>query len=178
MTEHFVRFDDALIDRLFQPLADRLDRHWALGPHRAARGFLDLASLAWIFAEASALAAAMVNHDMQAAILRSLLVVLGLGALTILRGVFGKTDGGPRSTAEANPLRPGMQTHRVLCLAWMVALAVKAFAAPGGFGSLALLAVGVFATAAVYFGACTHSPPPWRRPRARKRGWTLAAGGL
>ena len=179
MTKHFTRFDDVLIDRLFQPLADWMDRQWALGPQGAARWCLDLASLAWICAEADALAASVAGHDVRIAAARGLLVVLGLWALTILRGVFRKADGGQaRPAAQANPLRPGMQLHRVICLVWMAGLAVKAFAAPTGLESFALLGVSVFATAAVYLGACSNPPPAWRGSRDAGRSLATAAGGL
>lgn len=180
MRESFTRMDDVLIDRLFQPLADWLDRYWALGPQRAARVCLDLASLAWICAEAGALATALSVHDVGMAAARGLLVVLGLAALTILRGVFTKKDSAARAqtAAAANPLRPGMQTHRVLCLVWIAGLAVKAVAAPDGFEPLGLLGVALFATAAIYIGACTTPPPAWRASRAGKRGWTLAGSAV
>ena len=177
MRELFTSLDDALIDRLFQPLADLLDHHMALGTNRAARTGIDLASLAWIFAQAGAAAHALAAHDIAASAARGVLVVLGLGAFTILRGVFQGTDSEPsaRARMQANPLRPGMQIHRATCLFWMIGLAIKTIAAPMGLATLALLAVGVFATAAVYIGACTNPPPRGRGSRAGGR--DLAFGG-
>ncbi len=164
MTERFTLLDDALIDRLFQPLADWMDRHLALGTNRAARIGIDLACLAWICAQAGAAADALAGHDVPSCFARAVLVVVGLWAFTILRNVFQRPDRDARARirAQANPLRPGMQLHRAACLFWMIGLAVKSIMAPSGFGSLALLAVGVFATAAVYIGACTNHPPKWR----------------
>jgi len=157
MNDIFARVDDALIDRLFQPLADWMDRHMALAPDRAARAGLDLAALAWIVSEAGATAYAMRMHDVPIAIARAALMIAGLWAFTIVRNVF---QGGAR---QANPLRPGMQLHRASCLLWIVALAAKAIAAPSGIEPVALLATGLFATASVYIGACTNPPPAWRK---------------
>lgn len=172
MREGFARVDDALIDRLFQPLADWMNQRLALGPGRAARGAIDLASLAWIIAQLADAADAVQRHDIRACLFLGCAVVLGLWAFSILRGVFRRADGGAGApaTAQANPLRPGMQVHRVVCLAWMLALIVKTIATPSANGSLALLAVGVFATAAVYIGACTNNPPMRRETRAPASG--------
>jgi hypothetical protein len=156
MQESFARIDDALIDRLFQPLADWLEHHLSLGPNRAARTGIDVASLAWIVSMASA--AAGTWHDMRGAFLNGAVLVAGLWAFTTLRGVFGRGDGG-----KANPLRAGMQTHRMACLFWMGALALKSALEPASLASLGLLAVGLFATASVYLGACSRPPPRERR---------------
>ncbi len=120
----------SLIDRLFQPLADWMDRHMALGPYRAARRCLDLASLAWICAEAERWPRPWPAMMSASAAARGLLVVLGLWAFTILRGVFRKADGGQ---ARARPPRPIRCVRGCSCIAssasfWMVGLAVKAFA--------------------------------------------------
>ena len=175
MTENFARLDDALIDRLFQPLADWMDRHIALGTNRAARTAIDLATLAWMAAQAGAAANAVGSHDLRSCLIPGVLMVAGLWAFTILRNVFQRTDGEAKARvrAQANPLRPAMQLHRAACLFWMFALAVKTIAAPAG--SLALLAVGVFATAAVYIGACTNHPPKWRE--ADQTAWNPAFAG-
>lgn len=174
MSVHFARIDDALIDRLFQPLADLLDRHMAFGTNRAARTGIDLASLAWVLAEAGGAAHALAAHGLPAAMARGLVMLLGLSAFTILRNVFH----GTRRRLAANPLRPGMQPHRAICLAWMAVLAVKTLLVPADFAALALLAVGVFATAAVYIGACTNPPPARREARAGLWNRALAGGSV
>jgi len=159
MNDIFARVDDALIDRLFQPLADWMARLLTLRPDRAARAGLDLATLAWIGAEAGAMAQAMRTHDVPSAFTRAALMIAGLWAFTIVRAVFQRAGG----ARQANPLRPGMQLHRVFCLLWILGLAAKAIAAPSGTEPLALLATGLFATASVYIGACTNPPPAWRK---------------
>jgi len=73
--------------------------------------------------------------------------------------------GGGRKGAQANPLRASMYTHRLGCLLWLTGLSIKTVATPVGFGSLALFAVGAFATLAVYVGACSNRPPKWREQR-------------
>ena len=175
MRDSFSRVDDVLIDRLFQPLADWLDRHMALGTNRAARTALDLASLAWICAQAGAAADAVRSQDFRSGTVCGFVLVLGLWAFTILRNVFQRPDGEAKARvrAQANPLRPGMQLHRAACLFWMIALIAKTIAAPADSGSLALLAVGAFATAAVYIGACTGNPPARRET---SRPWAFAFG--
>ena len=174
MKENFTRVDDALIDRVFQPLADWMNDRMALGPNRAARFAIDLASLAWIIAQLGDVAHAVQMHDVRECTFLGFAVVLGLWAFGILRGVFRRADGAAGAQAQANPLRPAMQVHRAACLFWMIALMVKTIAAPAGFGALALLAVGVFATAAVYIGACTNRPPKWREEREFSRKPALA----
>lgn len=171
MKERFTQVDDALIDRLFQPLADWMNHHMALGPNRAARASIDLAMLAWVCAQAGAAAQALGSQNVRSCTIDGAVMVAGLWAFTILRNVFQRTDSvaKARARAQANPLRPAMQPHRAACLFWMIGLAVKTIAAPAEFGALALLAVGAFATAAVYIGACTNHPPKWRE--ARESGW-------
>jgi hypothetical protein len=173
MKDRVSRVDDVLIDRLFQPLVDWMNCEMAIGAGRAARILLDLAALAWICAEAGSTSGAMAMRDVQAGFVVALILVAGLSALTILKGVFRHKDGGGKSrgAAQANPLRAGMQVHRVVCLVWVVALLVKTALVPADFAALALLAVGLFATAAVYIGACSNRPP---KKRARLAGWTPA----
>jgi len=175
MKERFTQMDDVLIDRLFQPLADWMHHHLALGTNRAARSAIDLATLAWISAQAAAAARAFGSHDIASSVIGGAVMVAGLWAFSILRNVFQRKDGeaSARVRVEANPLRPGMQLHRAACLFWMIALAVKTIAAPADFGSLALLAVGAFATAAVYIGACTNNPPARRETGLH---WAFAFG--
>lgn len=177
MKESFAHIDDVLIDRLFQPLADWMNHYLAFGTGRAARAAIDLASLAWILAQAGAVADAVALHDARSCVFFAGAVVLGLCAFSILRNVFQRADSANNAGAQtqANPLRPGMQLHRVVCLTWMIALAIKTIAAPFELTSLALFAVGVFATAAVYIGACTNQPPKRRESCQSRRDWAFAA---
>ena len=178
MRERFTQVDDALIDRLFQPLADWLDHHLALGTNRAARAAIDLATLAWVCAQAGAAAQALGSQDVRSSVIGGAVMVAGLWAFTILRNVFQRTDSEAKARvrAEANPLRPAMQLHRAACLFWMIALLFKTLVVPADFGALALLAVGAFATAAVYIGACTNHPPKWREAREAGQEMAFAAG--
>lgn len=159
MKEYLARVDDALIDRLFQPLADWMDRCLALGTNRAARTAVDLASLAWILAQAGTVSDAIAAHNVGRGTFLGIVVVLGLWAFTILRNVFQRADRRTDACGQANPLRPGMQLHRTICVFWMIGLTGKTIVVSSSFGSLALLAMGVFTTAAVYIGACTNRPP-------------------
>jgi hypothetical protein len=175
MKKDFEWLDDTLIDRLFQPLADWMNDRMALGPNRAARGAIDLASLCWILAQLSDVADAVHRHDVRTCVFLGLAVILGLWAFSILRNVFQRADGANRAgaQAQANPLRPGMQLHRVICLFWMIGLTVKTIMEPTDFTALALLAVGVFGTGAVYIGACANHPP---KRRETARDLALASG--
>ncbi len=155
------RLDDALIDRVFQPLADWLDHHIAFGIFRAARGAIDLASLMWICAEARDASAAARYPGLM--LFHFAVIVAGLWSLSTLRGLFPRTKGAREG--GANPLRAAMQLHRAACLFWMIGLAIKTASAPNGFEALALFAVGVFATSAVYLGACSTPPPKPRESR-------------
>jgi hypothetical protein len=170
MKDRFTHVDDVLIDRLFQPLVDWMNSEMAIGAGRAARVLVDLAALAWIGAEASSASGALAMHDVQAGFVIAIVLMAGLSALTILKGVFRQKDGGGKSrrAAHANPLRAGMQVHRVACLVWVAALMVKTALVPADFAAVALLAVGLFATAAVYIGACSNRPP---KRHARQAGW-------
>jgi hypothetical protein len=157
MKDALERLDDALIDRVFQPLADWLDQHVALDIFRVARTLVDLASLMWICAEAAE------RFDGSGlAFAHFTVIVLGLWALSTLRKVFERPAG---TRAQANPLRAGMNVHRAACLFWLLALLAKTAEAPADLAPLALLAVGVFATSALYIGACTKPPPKWRESR-------------
>jgi hypothetical protein len=164
MRDVLARVDDALIDRVFQPLVDWMDHHTEIGIFRAARFCVDLASLMWICAEANGFAGGSGFDGSGSIAFRFAIVVAGLWALSSLRGLFQRSD----DARAANPLRAGMRTHRAACLFWMIALSIKTAHAPNGFEALALLAVGAFATSAVYIGACTTAPPKRRERRSAR----------
>lgn len=154
MRESFARIDDALIERVAQPAIDWLGERTPLGRFGTARLFLDCSGLAWILSQASAAAqAAGVNPELLC--VRVGLMIVGLASLSVLRTVFERSDDSRRN-GSANPLRASMHLHRAACLIWLICLLVKVAAAPG-LEAMALLAVGLFATAGVYAGAC--EPP-------------------
>jgi len=157
MQASFARFDNALIEHVFQPLADLITDRIGLDPLRVVGICLDAASIAWILSQAGALTQAVTQWDAAASFLRMLLLVLGLVALTSLRVVFRRG----RIRNGANPLRVAMLPHRGIVLALLAARLV----ALAGFAGVADLAMLGFAGCALYLGACAARPPARRRSR-------------
>lgn len=155
MRKVLARFDDALIERLFQPLADTLSDRIGLNRSAAACRCLDAASIAWILSQAGALSDAVTRWDAESAFPRIVLLLLGLAALSSLRTLFRRIGAGQK----ANPLRVAMQPHRCVVLVLLVATLPEAI----GLGGLADLAMLGFATCALYIGACATRPPVERR---------------
>jgi hypothetical protein len=162
------RVDSTLIDRVCQPVVDWIDHHMEVDCFRVARLCFDLSALAWILSQAGGAALAVRTGVPGLQVFQFVLIVLGLGAIIMLRAVFERPGGagGGGKGGRPNPLRAAMYTHRLACLLWLAALLVRTAAGAAEFGSLALLAVGGFATAAVYLGACSNRPPKWRERRA------------
>lgn len=163
MLASFLRFDSALIERVFQPLADALSDHVGLDRLPIARFCLDAASVAWIVSRAGSLSAAVTRWDPGAACLRMLLLLLGLAALRSLHTAFRRLG----RSRGANPLRILMLPHRGVVLALLAA----DLALPGGVGGLADLAMLACFGCALYFGACVS------RPQVRRRSPHMAASG-
>jgi len=164
MLGHFARMDGALIDKVCQPLIDWIDLHLAIDCFQVARICIDLSALAWIMSQASGSAGATplgIQFGM---------IVLGLGAIKMLRTTFQGAGGGRRP----NPLRAAMYTHRLACLFWLTGLLVKTTTMPAGLETLALFAVGGFATVALYVGACSKPPPRQREIRMLGEQFRLA----
>jgi hypothetical protein len=157
MQASFARFDSALIERVFQPLADLITDRIGLDRLRVVGLCLDAASIAWILSQAGALTHAVTQWDGAASLPRVLLLLLGLVALSSLRVVFRRA----RIRNGANPLRAAMLPHRGIVLALLVARLV----ALGGFAGVADLAMLGFAGCALYLGACAAPPPVRRRSR-------------
>lgn len=155
MRANFTRFDDALIERVFQPIADSITCRIGLDRLRIAAVCLDAASIAWILSRAGALAQAVLQWDPGTALSRTLLLLLGLVALTSLRTVFRRVGAG----SGANPLRVAMLPHRGVVLALLL---VRLPALPG-FAGMADLAMLGLAACALYLGACVAQPPGQRR---------------
>jgi hypothetical protein len=174
MRETLVRLDDGLIDRVFQRWVDWISGHLTFDCFRLARIFIDLAALAWILSQAGGVVAAFGSAVPGQAAMRGGLLMVGLAAITVLRTLFQKVGGDGQSAGRANPLRAGMLTHRLLCHVWLVGLLVKTAGAPFGLEAYGVLAVGVCATLAAYFGACSN-PPPKHRRYVEHRGWKLAS---
>ena len=154
----FAAFDDNLIDRLFQPLADRIAGRFGIGRFLAATLCLDGATLAWLLSQAGTVADAVSKGGAAACWMPVFTLLLGLVALTSLRTLFQRASGG---RATANPLRQAMRLHRAAVLLLLLArLARLGFGA--SFADAADLAMLVAATASLYFGACSGAPPPLR----------------
>jgi hypothetical protein len=161
MQDGLVRLDGALIDGVCQPLVDRLYNHLASDCFRLARICTDLSALAWILSQAPGASEAAKTGNLDLGMFQFALIVLGLGAIMVLRALFERAGNG-RNGGLPNPFRAGMFTHRLVCLVWLAGLLVKTGMTPIGFGSLTLLAVGGFATAALYLGSCSNRPPKTR----------------
>ena len=176
MQDSLARLDDALIDRVFQRAVDRITRHVATDCFRLACVGTDLSALAWILSRAGDIAEAARSGAPLDVGFQSALLILGLGAMTVLRTPFQRAGGAAGGRGRLNPLRAGMQIHRLICLFWLVGLAVKAAWAPAGLEPMALLAMGLSATVAVYVGACSNPPP--RRREQRVGNWGRRAPAL
>jgi len=177
MREILARMDDRIIDQEFQPSVDWFSNQLRFDCFRLAGICADLSALAWILSQAGAVTAALGSGVPGQAPFRCVLLLLGLGAITILRTLFQKVGGGGRRSAQANPLRAGMFLHRLVCHFWLIGLLLKTAGTPFGLESCGLLAVGVCTTLAVYFGACSN-PPPKRRESPAGGGWKLARVGI
>jgi hypothetical protein len=172
--QHLEQLDGELIDRGFQPFVDWIGQSLAFDCFRLARVCTDLSAFAWILSQAPDTAVAFGTAPRGYEVFQISLIMVGLGSIAVLRSVFERY-GSRRSGARINPLRASMYIHRVSCLLWLTALTVKTTMGPIGFGSLALLAVGGFATIAVYVAACSNRPPRWREHKANFRNWRVAA---
>jgi hypothetical protein len=152
----FISFDDVLIERVFQPVCDTMADRLGVDRRRAACFCIDLASVGWILSQAHPLSAAVLGWEAGSAFLRVVLLLLGLVALTGLRGLFGRLS----ADAKANPLRLAMRPHRAVILLMLFArlVALSGLSVP----ALADLAMLGFAAVALYLGACA-APPPMRR---------------
>jgi hypothetical protein len=177
MKEQFILLDEALIDGLFQPLADRITERWTFGPFRLARIFLDAAAVALILSQLDHIPGTAAFRDSLPYFYPLLVLVPGLGGMSILRNEFRRTEmrGGTHKSAAANPLRANMHLHRALCVCWVMVLMVQTSATSSRLEGVALLAVGLFTTMAVYFAACFARPA---KPRAARNWGQLYKGAV
>lgn len=152
MRKTFAPIDNALIERLFQPVSDLVTHRLGFGRASAACVCIDIASLSWIVSRAPGLSDAVASWDAATSFLDLAMLVLGLIALISLRTLFRRAG-----SKQANPLRQAMRPHRAIVLL-MLAARLAQFHAPGLAG-LADLAMLVCATSALYLGACVERPP-------------------
>ena len=163
MLRRFAALDDTLIDRWFQPLADRISGRFGIGRFRAATLCIDGAALAWLLSQAGAPAATLAAGDTATSLMPAFTLLLGLAALTSLRTLFQRAAGG---RASANPLRSAMRLHRAVVLLLLVARLAR-LGSGVTFADAAELGMLVAATASLYFGACGGAPPQARRHSTR-----------
>jgi hypothetical protein len=164
MRKTFAPLDDVLIERLFQPASDLISQLTGTPCRSVACFCLDLASLCWILSRAPGLADAVTAWDASTAFLDLLLLLLGMVALTSLRVLFRRAGG-----KQGNPLRPAMRPHRAIVLLMLVLRLAQWH--PSGLAGTVDAAMLMFATIALYLGACTERPPI-------RRGWAAAIPAL
>ncbi len=152
MRRFFAPLDDALFERLFQPLISLLTYRFGLRRRRIACLCIDVATIGWIVARAGGLSTVIAEGDGLSAALRTGLLLLGIGALISLRSLFRRI--GDR---RANPLRVAMLPHRAVILLLLAARAMHP--APGSLHEATDLAMLLFTWAALYLGACSEPPP-------------------
>jgi hypothetical protein len=179
MQESIARLDDALIDRVCQPVVDRLAAALSVDCFRLARSCNDAAALAWILSQAGRVTDAFATGNVALAGAQGALIIIGLAALTTLRRVFDGKQGSRSSPgARANPLRPAMFLHRLGCLLWLGAQMLSTITRPSGLAEILIVVMGLMTTASVYVGACS-SPPPERQARTRtSRDWLWRAAAI
>jgi len=175
MLKNLANLDDALIDRLCQPVADWIFQSFTFDCFRTARLCIDLSALMWILSQARAAVIAARSGIPGLIAFEVALIVIGLGSIMTLRWVFER--GGSSQGGRANPLRAPMFPHRFACLLWLALQLFQAPGAPLGLDTLTRVLVAGFATIGVYMGACSNRPAvprdyrsgAWRPAEARSR---------
>lgn len=157
MPKAFTPLDNILFQKLFQPMSDMAAQRMGIGRGSAACLCLDLASLSWIVSRTTGLSGAISHgaRDNGVAFLDLSLLLLGLAAFISLRIMFRRS-----ATAQANPSRLSMRPHRAVVLLMLGARLMQLRAL--NFADAGDIAMLMFATSALYLGACTE-PPPVRR---------------
>jgi hypothetical protein len=159
MRKTFVALDDALIERVFQPVFNFVSRRLGVTRAVAACFCIDIASLAWIVSRAQGVSDAVAAWDATTAFLDSALLLLGFTALISLRTLFRRAT----AKKQTNPLRLAMQPHRAVVLLMLVARLAQL--QPIGLADIADLGMLACAAAALYLGACIEPPPLRYRTR-------------
>lgn len=156
--------DDFILDRLFQPVADRLPgamSAWSIGIN------FELGSVVLQFACLLApllMYGASISESVQSVLVLLCSIVLFVGFQRFRPLVRPNT---------LNPLRPLMRSLRLICLAFLVYETISVFMAPSSPASwlwnrLGLLSQLAFVTG-LYFMACQPRPPEEERRAARRR---------
>jgi hypothetical protein len=154
MPNVFVSLDDALIERVFQPLIELAAARLGFGRLTLACVCLDAASFTWILSRAGALTGtALAGTALAGTCLQSAILLLGLTALVALRALFRRAQGRP----QANPLRHAMRPHRGVILLLLAGRMAQWNHA--GVAEAADLMMLLFACAGLYLGACGERPP-------------------
>ncbi len=151
-------FDDFILDRLFQPVADRLPEPmtaWSVGINFQLGSVILQAACALL---PLLLNGASFSESVQTVLVLLCSVVLFAGFLRFRPLVRPET---------MNPLRPMMRSLRLICLGFLVYEAFSVFGAPAGQGGwlwnrIALLSQLAFVTG-LYFMACQPRPPRSQR---------------
>lgn len=155
MRQVFAAFDDALIERVFQPLSNLLADTLGLNRFRMASVCVELSAIAWVLSQAPDLSAAVLGWEAGSALLHVALLLLGLTALLSLRRLFRRVP-----SRRANPLRSAMQPHRAVVLLLLLTRLVGLQAI--GIADAADLVMLGLVTFALYLGACAEPPPVHR----------------
>jgi hypothetical protein len=163
--------DERLIDRVFQPVVDRIAESLAVDCFQLARVCTSISAIAWILSQAAELIAAARSGWVGLQVFQTTVFLLGLGAIMVLHTLFQRIGRAGQGQGRANPLRAAMYTQRLIILLGLAGNLVKA---AFGVGSPALLAVTLSASAAVYFGACSN-PPPKQHSRSPAGSWRWLA---
>ena len=156
MRRFFVPLDDALFDRLFQPLTALLRYRFGLPRRRVARICVDVATAAWVLARGCGVSRALTENDVTMIRAKSAVLLMGLGALVSLRLLLARAPDG-----TANPLRSTMQPYRAVILLLLSAHLLQPVA-PLQRDILDIVML-LCTTAALYLAACAEAPPPRRR---------------
>ncbi len=161
MKKIFGPIDDLLIERLFQPVSDFVRHRTVLSRPATSCICIDMASLAWIASRAQGLSDAVVLRNPSSAFLDLAVLLLGLVALVSLRTLFRRARNKP-----VNPLRPAMQPHRAIILLLLAARVLQLHVPTLADGADLLMLL--YATSALYLGACAERPPVRRPAPARQ----------
>jgi hypothetical protein len=171
MRKTFAPLDDALIDRLFQPVADCITCRSGIRRVTVACFCLDVASLSWILAQAPAASRAALAWDRGTAFVNICFLLLGLVALVSLRMLFGRAR-----AQRGNQLRMALRPHRAIVLLMLVARLLE-FQLPG-LAETADIAMLTLVTSALYLGACGDPPPVRRAPVSANFSQLITSGWI
>ena len=152
MRKTFAPLDDALFEKLFQPVSDFMSHRLGLGRATTACHFIDVASLAWIVSRAQGLSKSVTAWDAAASFGDMAMLLLGLLALLSLRTLFRRAG-----RKQANPLRQVMQPHRAIVLMMLAARLTQLHIS--ALADVADLAMLICAASALYLAACAERPP-------------------